>query len=104
APGSCGLSLAWPSRLLPFHDDGGAAVAAAEQPAGAVRQREIAILHLHLGMRLAAQLAHRLEDLGQPAAIGGMVVAQAAAVGVERQLAGARDQIAVGDEAAALAL
>ena len=49
-------------------------------------------------MRFAAQLAHRLDHLGDAAAIGRVVVAQAAAVGVERQLAGARDQPAVGDE------
>ena len=56
------------------------------------------------GMRLAAQLPHRLDHLGHAAAIRRMVVAQAAAVGVERQLADAGDQVAVGDEAAALAL
>ena len=79
-------------------------MAHAEQAAGAVGDREIAVRHLHLRMRLAAQLAHRLDDLGHAAAIGRMVVAQAAAVGVERQLADAGDQIAVGDELAALAL
>ena len=56
------------------------------------------------GMRLAAQLPHRFDDLGHAAAVGRMVVAQAAAVGVERQPADAGDQVAVGDEAAALAL
>ena len=74
------------------------------RPAGAVRDGEIAILHLHLGMRLAAQLPHRLDDLGHAAAVDRMVAAQPAAVGIERQLADAGNQIAVGDELAALAL
>ena len=60
--------------------------------------------HLHAGMGLAAQLAHRLDHLGHAAAVGRMVVAQAAAVGVERQPADAGDEVAVGNEAAALAL
>src|SRR6476619_5593103 len=79
-------------------------MAHAEQSAGAVGDREIAVLDLHLGMRLAAQLAHRLQDLGQAAAVDGMVGAEAAAVGVERQLADTGNQVAVGDELAALAL
>ena len=73
------------------------------KPAGAVRDGQVAVRNLHLGMRLAAQLAHRLENLGEAAAIGRVVVAQAAAVGVEGQLAGARDQISVGDQATAFA-
>ena len=92
------------SLLLPFHDDGGGAVASAERAAGAVRQRDVAIPHLHRRMRLAAQLAHRLDHLGQAAAVRRVVVAQAPAVRVERELAGARDQVAVADEFAALAL
>src|SRR6185503_12097903 len=55
-------------------------------------------------MGFAAQLADRLEDLGHATAVDRMVAAEAAAVGVERQLADARNQIAVGDELAALAL
>ena len=44
-----------------------------------------------LGVRFTAQLAHRFDDLGDAAAIGGVVVAQhrPPAVGVERQLADA---------------
>ena len=61
-------------------------------------------LHLQFRMRLAAQLTHRLDDLGDAAAIGRMVAAQSTAVGVERQLADTGDQVAVGDELAALAL
>ena len=53
-------------------------------------------------MRLALELAHRLDDLGHAAAVRRMVVAQAAAVGVERKLADARDQVAVHHELAAL--
>src|SRR6266702_5366732 len=79
-------------------------VADAQETAGAVGDGEIAIPDLHLRMRLAAQLPDRLEDLGHAAAVDGVVAAEAAAVGVERQLADAGDQIAVGDELAALAL
>src|SRR5262245_47894065 len=55
-------------------------------------------------MRFAAQLPHGFEDLGHAAAIDGMVAAEPAAIGIERQLADARYQIAVGNELAALAL
>jgi hypothetical protein len=51
---------------------------------------------------LAAQLAHGLDDLGDAAAVGRVVVAQAAAVGVPRQRAAARHQVAVLHEGAAL--
>ena len=44
-----------------------------------------AVGHLHLGVRLAAQLADGLDDLRHPAPVAGVVVAQPAAVGVERQ-------------------
>src|SRR6202035_4893483 len=79
-------------------------MAIAKQTAGAMRHREVAILDLHLGMGFAAQLPHGLDDLGLAAAIDGVVAAETAAIGVERQLADAGDQIAVGDELAALAL
>src|SRR5689334_23342530 len=55
-------------------------------------------------MRFAAQLANGFQDLGHAAAIDRMVAAETAAVGVEGQLADAGDQVAVGDELAALAL
>src|SRR5215472_6616164 len=89
---------------LPFHDHGCGTVPGAERAAGAVGDRQVAILDLHRWVRLTAQLAHRLDHLGQPAAVGRMVVAQPAAIGVERQFSGARDQVAVGYEFAALAL
>jgi hypothetical protein len=57
----------------------------AEKAAG----REITVLHLHLGISLAAQLPHGLEDFCHAAAVDGMVAAQPAAIGVERQLADA---------------
>src|SRR5205085_1079280 len=78
-------------------------MAHAEKAAGAVGDREIAIWHLHLGMGFAAQLPHGFNDLGHAAAVDGMVAAEPAAVGVERQLADAGNEIAVGDEFAALA-
>src|SRR3990172_8945883 len=89
--------------LLPFHDQCGAAVPVPERTARAVRKREVAILHLDFGVRLAAQLTHRFDDLGHAAAVRRVVVAQSAAVGVERQLAGAGDEVAVRDEFSACA-
>src|SRR6202035_5475174 len=83
---------------LPFHDHRRAGMARGELKAGALRQRQIAILHLFGRMSFAAQLPPRLEHFGHAPAIGRMIVAQAAAVGVERQLADAGDQIAVGNE------
>ena len=79
-------------------------MAAAQVAARALGQRQRAVLHLHGRMGLAAQLAHGLDDLGDAAAVGRVVVAQAATVGVEGQPAHAADQVAVGDEAPALAL
>src|SRR4051812_37422962 len=76
----------------------------AERAAGAMSDGEVAVLDLNGRMRLAAQLPYGLDDLGDAAAVGWMVGAQPAAVGVERQLADAGDQVAVGDERAALAL
>ena len=69
-----------------------------------MRQRKPAVLYLHGRMRLAPQLPHGLENLGEPAAVHGVVVAETAAIRVERQLAGAGDQVAVRHEGPALAL
>src|SRR5437899_8829163 len=55
-------------------------------------------------MGFAAQLAHRFDDLCHASAIDRMVAAEPAAVGVERQFADAGNEVAVGDELAALAL
>src|SRR5258705_10114151 len=66
--------------LLPLHDQGGATGPRAERSAGAVGQSDPAILHLHLGMRLAAKLADRLHHLGQPAPVRRVIVAEPAAV------------------------
>src|ERR1700674_1622357 len=76
----------------------------AEQATGAVGDGEIAVLDLHFRMGLAAQLAHRFDDFCHAAAVDRVIAAQPAAVGIERQLADAGNQIAVGDELAALAL
>src|SRR5262245_49059452 len=54
-------------------------------------------------MGFAAQLADRLENFGHAATVDRVVAAEPTAVGVERQLADARDQVAVGDELTALA-
>src|ERR1700756_21070 len=55
-------------------------------------------------MRFSPQLPDRFEDLGHAAAIDRVIAAQAAAIGIERQLADTRDEIAIGDKLAALAL
>src|SRR6476469_8827623 len=93
-----------PYRLLPFQDHGAAAMARAKRAAGAVRDRQIAVGDLNFRMRFATKLANGLDDLGDAATIGRMVGAQPAAIRVERQLANAGDQVAVGNELAALAL
>ena len=72
--------------------------------AGAMGDREVTIFDLHLGMGLAAQLPHRFDHLGHAAAINRVVGAKTAPIGVERKLADTRDQVAVGDELAALPL
>src|SRR5689334_1968731 len=55
-------------------------------------------------MRFAAQLTNGFDDFCHAATVDRMVAAEAAAVGVERQLADAGNEIAVGNEFAALAL
>src|SRR5262249_37541518 len=100
--GSCAPGSA--SASLPFHDDGRRAVPCTERAARTVRQCQIAIPDLHRRMRLAAQLPHRLDDLGEATAIGGVVIAEPAAIGIDRQFAIAGNQIAIGDEPAALTL
>src|SRR5436190_23710736 len=70
--------------LLTLQDEGRAGVPGRERTAGAVRERNIAVLDLHGRMRLPAQLADRLDDLRHAPTIGRMVVAQPAPVGVER--------------------
>ena len=64
-------------------------MASAKRSTGAVGQRQIAIGDLNRRMCLAAQLTNRLDDLGQATPVSRMVVAQPAAIGVERQLANA---------------
>src|SRR6202011_858570 len=88
ALGFCVPGSAW--RSLPLHDHGRCTMPGAERAAGAVRQCQITILDLHGGMRLAAQLAHRLDHLGEAATVGRVIVAETPAIGVERQFAGAR--------------
>src|SRR5262249_28235211 len=81
-----------PIASLPLHDQRAAAVPGGKKNPGALRQRQIAVLALHGRMRLAAQLPYRLDHLGHAAAIGGMIVAQPAAVGVEGKLSRPRDE------------
>src|SRR6516165_3501731 len=74
---------------LPFHDHRRATMARGELKTGTLRQRQITVRYLHGRMGFAAQLTHRLEDFGHAPAIAWMIIAQAAAVGVERQFADA---------------
>ena len=78
-------------------------MAAAEEAAGAVGDGEGAARDLDGGVGFAAELADGFDDLGDAAAVGRVVVAEAAAIGVEGELAGAADEVAVGDETSALA-
>src|SRR5262249_59762484 len=89
---------------LPPHDQGGVAGAGREGAAGTVSEGDVAVPRLYFWMRLAPELAHRLDHLGEPAAVARVVVAEAAAIGVEGQPADTGDEIAVGDELAALPL
>src|SRR5215470_3614311 len=89
---------------LPTHDQRGAAVAGAQRATRAVRQRDVTVLDLDLGMGLAAELTHGLDDLGHAPAVRRMVVAETAAVGIEGKLPHPGDEVAVGDELAALPL
>src|ERR1700719_1181080 len=54
-------------------------------------------------MRLPTQLPHSLDDFCHAAAVDRVIAAEPAAVGIERQFADAGNQIAVGNELAALA-
>lgn len=67
-------------------------------------QGEVAVWNLDRGMSFAAELPHRFQQLGHPPAIVGMAIAKTAAIGVERQGAGPRDEVPIGNEAPALAL
>src|ERR1041385_7435710 len=69
-----------------------------------MRDREVAIADLNLWVGLAAQLPYCFDDFGDSATVGRMVVAQAAAVCVEGELADTRDQVPVRNEFSALAL
>src|SRR5262249_20592353 len=93
-------------RAIPLspHDGGGAAVAGRKRAAGTVSEGDVAVPHLYFWMRLAPELPHRLDHLGEPAAVARVVAAEAAAIGVEGQPADTGDEVAVGDELAALPL
>src|SRR5207253_425651 len=68
------------SCVLPSEDQGAAAHAGAEVAARAVGQRQLAVGDLHSRVGLSSQLADGFDDLGDPAPVVGMVVAEAAAV------------------------
>ena len=65
---------------------------------------DLAITDLNGRMGLAADLSHGLDRLRHSTAVGGMVVAQPPAVGVERQTSVGGHQAAVGHELPAFAL
>src|SRR3954465_3085535 len=101
-PAGPDISPCCPSYAL--QNAGRCRVSYPEHPAGAVSDREIAVRNLHFGMRFAAKLPYRFDDLGHAAAIDRMIAAQAAAIGVEWQLADPGNQVAIGGALAALAL
>ena len=72
-------------------------MARAKRTTSAMRDRQIAVGDLNLRMRFTTKLTHSFNDLGDAATVRRVVGAQSAAIGVERQLADARNQIAVGD-------
>jgi hypothetical protein len=86
----------------PFHDQGGGAMARAQKTTDAIGQGKLQVRHLHFGMGLTAQLAHRFNDLGHPTAVGRVVVAQATPIGVDRELSLPGDQLAISDKLTAL--
>lgn len=57
----------------------------------ALCQCDRAVFHQHRPMRRSAQLPHGFNDLCHTAAVGRMVVAKPAAIGVEGQFADAGD-------------
>src|SRR5436190_4289028 len=93
-----------PSCVLAAEHECGAPHAGGQRSAGAVRDRERAVGDLHGGVGLAAQLAHCFDDLGHASAVARVVVAQPAAVGVERKLAVGRNEGAVEHEAPSFSL
>ena len=72
---------------LSLQDEGGTAMSAAEKTSGAMGERKVAVGYLHCGVRLTAQLPHRLDHLGETAAVARVIVAQTTAVGIEREFA-----------------
>ena len=60
-----------------------------KRPPMPVGEHQVRVTHLDSRMGLAARLAHGFYDLGDAAAIGGMIVAEPAAIRVERQTADA---------------
>src|SRR5262245_65909838 len=94
--GGGGIVRALPVISLSPHDQRGAAVAGRERAAGTVSEGDVAVPHLYFWMRLAPELAHRLDHLGEPAADARVGVAGAAAHGVGGQAADPRCEVTVG--------
>ena len=103
APEFCGPGMRM--ALLPLQNEGRAAVPAARagrRCRARARGRSCGTCTAGCASPRSCRTASMI--LVMPPRLRRVVVAQAAAVGVERQPADARDQVAVGDEAAALAL
>src|SRR5262245_46482987 len=99
--GGGGIVRALPAISLSPHDQRGTGVAGRERAAGTVSESDVAVLHLYFWMRLAPELAHRLDHLGEPAAVARVVVAEAAAIGGGRQPTRPRERDVVSARAAA---
>src|SRR5215469_2348713 len=79
-----GTGEAW-SCVLPAEDERRGRRPGAQRSAVAMRHSDLAVRDLHGRMSLTAKLADRLDHLGHSAPVHRVVVAQPAAVGVERQ-------------------
>ena len=73
-------------------------MARAQKSTDAIGQCKLQVGHLNGGVSRASELPHRLNDLGDSASIGGMVVAQSTAVGVDGERALPSNQLAIGHQ------
>ena len=77
-------------------------MARAQKATDAIGQSKLQIGNLNFGVGLTTQLAHGLNDFGHAATVGRVVVAQTAPIGVDRQPALARNELAIGHKFSAL--
>ena len=103
APGSCG-PVHRRHRLLPFHDQGGAAVARAEQPPVPCASARSQFFTCTAGCASPRSWRTASMTLVMPPRLAGWLLHSPPPSVLNGSLPTARDQVAVGDEPAALAL